>query len=221
MAVTGQILSGARCNEGHSPLQLAESVRPKEVDMGKKKCSVEGCERQSWVDGLCGRHYKEMRGEYVPKRKYPSRAKHAIEDSAPETKPASAETRAPKPETKSRKRPSAVSADIHAGVLDHGGEPPCLEPGDIAVIVKFTGCDQLLEDLRALAKREFRNIDAQILYIIDQYFKMPVLDGAAAPLTGRIDTVCVNSEERVASLWLDAFNRNICGLRSVVESKSA
>ncbi|OPX99577.1 MAG: hypothetical protein A4E60_02718 [Syntrophorhabdus sp. PtaB.Bin047] len=189
--------------------------------MGKKKCSVEGCEKQSWVDGLCHRHYTEMRGEYVPKRKYSPRTKHATKDPAPETRKTLAETKAPKPETKPRNKPPAVPADVHAGVLDRGGEPPCLEPGDTAVIVKFTGCDQLLEDLRVLAKKEFRNIEAQILYIIDQYLKMPVLDGDAAPITGRIDAVCVNSEERVASLWLDAFNRNVCGLRSVLESKSA
>lgn len=221
VAVTGQILSGARCSEGQSPLQLAESVRPKEVDMGKKKCSVEGCERQSWVDGLCHRHYTEMRGEYVPKKKYPPRTKHSAKDPVPETKGAPSETKARKPETKSRKKPPIVPAGLHAGILDGEGKPPCLEPGDTAVIVRFTGCDQLLEDLRTLAKKEFRNIDAQILYIVDQYLKMPVLDGDAAPLAGRIDQVYVNSEERVASLWIDAFNRNVCGLRNVLGSKSA
>lgn len=189
--------------------------------MGKKKCSVEGCERQSWVDGLCHRHYVEMRGEYVPKKKYPPRTKQATKDPVPDTKRAPGETKAPKPETKPRKKAPTVPANVHAGVLDQKGEPPCLEPGDNAVIVKFTGCDQLLEDLRALAKKEFRNIDAQILYIIDQYLKMPVLDGDAASLTGRIDAVYVNSEERVASLWLDAFNHDVCGLRSILGSKSA
>jgi hypothetical protein len=219
--VTGQILPGARCSEGQSPLQLAESVRPKEADMGKKKCSVEGCEKQSWVDGLCHRHYTEMRGEYVPKRKYPPRTKHATKDPAPETRKTPAKTKAPKPETKLQKRRPAIPAGFPAGVLDGEAKPPSLEQGDVAVIVKFTGCDQLLEDLRALAKKEFRNIDAQILYIVDQYLKVPVLDGDAAAVPGRIEAVYVNNEERVAALWIDAFNRNVCGLRNVLESKSA
>lgn len=40
----------------------------KEADVGtyNKKCEAAGCEKKSWLKGLCHKHYMEKYGEYVP-----------------------------------------------------------------------------------------------------------------------------------------------------------
>ncbi len=166
-------------NNGQSPLQLAQGIREKEADMSKKKCSIPGCEKVSWIEGLCHRHYTEKNGEYIPKKRYLPRSKKNTSRSVPETKRALAETKKARGETKAQDVAATRMKKVKnipcpfTFPIDGGGELPCLEMGDVAVIVKFTGHDQLLEALRILAKKEFRNIDAQILYMIDQYFNNP------------------------------------------------
>lgn len=49
---------------GTSPLTVFEKEEPM-----AKKCSVSGCDKKSWLKGLCYKHYREKYGEYVPEKK--------------------------------------------------------------------------------------------------------------------------------------------------------
>lgn len=56
------------------PAQVAVSspmtVLKKDGDtMARKKCSYPGCDKRSWLKGLCHKHYTEKYGEYVPEKK--------------------------------------------------------------------------------------------------------------------------------------------------------
>ena len=159
-------------SNGQSPLQLAQGLREKEGDMSKKKCSIPGCEKVSWIEGLCHRHYTEKNGEYTPKKRYLPREKKV--STPTETKGAGSETKTQKPRTKSCKRETGILNPDRLNPLSDVTEGLAgLDVGDVAVIVRFTGHTEILDNLMALAKKEFRNIDAQILYIVDQYFKAP------------------------------------------------
>ncbi len=159
-------------NNGQSPLQLAQGIREKEADMSKKKCSIPGCEKVSWIQGLCHRHYTEKNGEYIQKKRYLPREKKV--PTPTETKGALSETKTQEPRTKSCKRKTGILNPDRLNPLSSVTEGLAgLDVGDVAVIVKFTDHTEILDNLMALAKKEFRNIDAQILYIVDQYFKDP------------------------------------------------
>ena len=45
------------------------TVLKKEERMTRKKCSYPGCDKGSWLKGLCHKHYIEKYGEYVPVKK--------------------------------------------------------------------------------------------------------------------------------------------------------
>lgn len=56
---------------GSSPMQVGESLKPKKEKkvMAKKKCEAPGCDKKSWMKGLCHKHYVDKYGEYVPEKK--------------------------------------------------------------------------------------------------------------------------------------------------------
>ena len=148
---------------GQRPLQLAESIRGKEINMAKKKCSHTECDKPVFVGGLCYKHYCEKNGEYKPKKKLAGRTTRDAKSPKPETKRVRGEAKIPKPAA-----PAPCEKDTGITIPE---EPAGLGIGDIAVIVKFTGYDELLENVMSLAKKEFRTVDCQILYMIDRYFR--------------------------------------------------
>lgn len=84
-------------NDSHSPMQLAESIREKEVNIVKKECSHPECVKPSFADSLCYKHYREKHGEYKPKKKRPARTAKDAKRPAPETKRVRGEAKIPKP----------------------------------------------------------------------------------------------------------------------------
>ncbi|MCE5208977.1 MAG: hypothetical protein LLG42_11795 [Chloroflexi bacterium] len=168
----------------HSPMQVAESIVDKigkdckcpdpakkisgkvhdnqeAKDMAKPLCSIEGCEKKAWIDGLCAKHYTKIHGTpYKPQSQCAGRKKKV--EKRTETNPL-------KPATKPAEVPVTISGE-EALVTKKQND---IAVDNIEVVINFNAYKPLYDKLSVLAKREFRTLDAQILYIANLYFNAP------------------------------------------------
>lgn len=69
-----------KCNrDKFEEVVKVELTNHEEPTMGTygKKCEAPGCEKRSWLKGLCHKHYIEKHGEYVPQSTRPYKKKVA------------------------------------------------------------------------------------------------------------------------------------------------
>lgn len=104
-----------------------------------KKCEAPGCEKNSWLKGLCHKHYIEKYGEYVPVKRgtgvvVPKKEKRPTEAIIPE--------QAAMEQGENRKDPAPL-------------------PG-LRIIIP----DKLLEKLAFVAEREYRTVNQQAAYFV-------------------------------------------------------
>lgn len=130
-------------------IELSKNVNPaqQEVSVGTygKKCEASGCEKKSWLKGLCHKHYIEKHGEYIPENPFKGPKKKA---EKVETKRAVTETIPPETETNS----------VEYVSVDHKTIPLLqifLEP-------------ELLDALTKRAKAEYRSVEMQAAYILSK-----------------------------------------------------
>jgi len=115
------------------------TVLKKEERMTRKKCSYPGCDKGSWLKGLCHKHYIEKYGEYVPAKKrseavLPKEAHNkAVEEFAYPVTP-------PEPE-KSK---------------------PAKHCPNLALYIP----DEMYEKIVQLAEREYRPVAWQVQYLL-------------------------------------------------------
>ena len=124
---------------GKSPVEGTKKEEP----MGTygKKCEAPGCEKRSWLKGLCHKHYIEKHGEYIPQN--PFKGPRPKKDKL-----------GPVPATP----PPVVSRAVL--VPENGQCSPM-----IPVIQVFLDAD-LLDRLVKAAKKDFRNPEQQAAYLI-------------------------------------------------------
>ena len=122
---------------GKSPVEGTK----KEGPMGTygKTCAIPGCEKKSWLKGLCHKHYIERFGEYVPVKRgtgvvVPKKEKKPTEAIIPE--------QAAMEQGENRKDPAPL-------------------PG-LQIIIP----DKLLEKLAIVAEREYRTVNQQAAYFV-------------------------------------------------------
>ena len=140
------------------------TVLKKEERMTRKKCSYPGCDKGSWLKGLCHKHYIEKYGEYVPVKK----GNGVV---------------LPKEEPRVRVKPEAIERAVAEGritpekgarLLKEGHEKAKEEfayqvsPPEPIPLIQLFLYPELLEALTAAAKKEWRTPEGEAAYLIEK-----------------------------------------------------
>jgi hypothetical protein len=169
-----------------------KEVEKEEGMSEKKKCSVEGCEKVAVVEGICWRHYHEKHGhtykpgkhykkaEEKPKKEKTKARRHTGSTSSPFTSRGVFQQEPdgttagqpyfgpPRPLFGPEQLPVADNAVAHAAALA-SAIVPAEWPRPNSVQIDFTGHDELFQLICEEAKKEFRPIEFQILYLLDAF----------------------------------------------------
>lgn len=148
---------------------IIEKEVEKEEGMSKKQCSIQGCVKNVFMKDLCYHHYTEQNGPYEPKKKI---AKHGEKKRKAKNQPAQAQR---KPRTAlDQVKVDLIKTSIEKNLAAVKKAAPTDGFGDY-VRLDFTGHEELLQRITAEAQREFRPVQYQILYYLNNAVLQPAI----------------------------------------------